>query len=342
MILNCLYEKAGYRVASFPKRGKVMKMKIFLSIVTVVAVFGMCLGVGNAATDPANATYFGVFEDIKAITLKDGHWEGKPFVPGGARRPTAGLLEGFHVAGDLTGDGKPEEAVILWQNSGGSGTYYFLAVLEKKGKELVNIATTPLGDRVQILGGNIRKKRLELKVLRHGPDDPRCCPSQKVLRVWSLKGNKLVPGKTMVLGKFTVKDLGGVVWVLNRIHYKGKPLPPKPRITLVIDGENVHGTAGCNRYRGKARIPEDIVGEIKIVDLMSTKKMCPEKVMALEKRYLEALKGVTGFSFVGNRLVLAYSTGKRGDALDSPDAGDGVGDGKKGHGHDPHPNPREG
>jgi len=292
-----------------------MKIKMFLGMTVGVIFLLMGLGAATAATDPGNATYFGIVEGKKSITLKDGQWKGKPFVSGGASRSTAGLMEGFRVTGDLTGDGKPEEAVILWQNSGGSGTFYFLAVLTRKGNQLVNIATAPLGDRIQILGGGIRDGQIELKVLRHGPKDPRCCPSQKALRIWTLRGNKLVAGKTKILGKFSVRDLGGVVWVLKSMRYKGKPVPSEHRVTLVFDGGKIHGSAGCNRYQGKALIPEDIVGEIKIKGLISTKKACPKEIMALEARYLEALKGSMGFSFVGNRLALTYKAGEKVDTM---------------------------
>ncbi len=292
-----------------------MKSKTLL-ILFICAAFCLAAFSASATTiDPANATYKGIAEGAESITLKNGSWEGKFAASGGTIEAIAGLMKDFRLTGDLTGDGKPEVAVILWQNSGGTGVFYYLAVLAEKNNKADNIATVLLGDRVEILGGEIRDGEIALKILRQGPKDPLCCPSQKVLQTWTLKEGKLIPGKTKVLGKFTLADLGGTIWRLERLRWKDKPLPATPRITLVFQGGKATGVAGCNRYAGKVQMREDIVGEIKITALLTTKKMCDEKVMALERRYLELLKGVMSFGFTGKRLELTYKVGNVIDTM---------------------------
>ena len=111
-------------------------------------------GPGNDAamaptlTAIGNLTFAGIEDG--PVTLVDGLWEGAPFAPGGASRPSVGLAEDFQISGDLDGDGAPETVVVLWQSSGGSGTFDYLAVVGRRRAALVNLGTAPLGDRVQI------------------------------------------------------------------------------------------------------------------------------------------------------------------------------------------------
>ncbi|MCB0173146.1 MAG: LysM peptidoglycan-binding domain-containing protein, partial [Anaerolineae bacterium] len=69
----------------------------------------------------ANATYTGIYDD-QEVTLTDGQYEGEPFVEGGASRPTVNFNPNDVAFGDLNGDGVEDAAVLLSENSGGSGT----------------------------------------------------------------------------------------------------------------------------------------------------------------------------------------------------------------------------
>jgi hypothetical protein len=60
----------------------------------------------DLSTSLANASYQGI-ED-SPVQLENGRWEGKPYVEGGASRPSVGLVEDFSLQGDLDGDGNPE------------------------------------------------------------------------------------------------------------------------------------------------------------------------------------------------------------------------------------------
>jgi len=44
-----------------------------------------------------------------------------------------------------------------------------------------NVATTSIGDRVKVQGGNISEERVELNVIEH--DDPACCPTRAASRI---------------------------------------------------------------------------------------------------------------------------------------------------------------
>ena len=129
----------------------------------------------------ANTTFTGLFED--SVQLVDGQWDGEPFVEGGASRPTAGLVDDFILRGDLTGDGSAESVVLIWTNSGGSGTFDYLAAAGREGESVVILDTAELGDRVKVRSGRIVESRIEIDVVQAGPKDAACCPSQMATRV---------------------------------------------------------------------------------------------------------------------------------------------------------------
>lgn len=136
----------------------------------------------------ANTSYQGIEDE--AVQLSDGLWEGEPYVEHGAARPRVGLAMDFLVRGDVDDDGEDEALVLIWQSSGGSGTFNYIALVEISDGNAVNFATTALGDRVRAERGSIENGVILVDVIEHGPDDPACCPNQKATRHYD---NKLNP-----------------------------------------------------------------------------------------------------------------------------------------------------
>jgi heat shock protein HslJ len=239
------------------------------------------------------------------VTLKDGRWEGEPFVPGGASRPRLTLARDFLLGGDLDGDGSEEAVVLLSESSGGSGSNGYLAVVGRRGEGLVNLGTELVGDRVQIRSARISGRRIELDVVQAGPQDAACCPSQKATRAWALAADGLREVASETTGTLSLADLGGVEWVLTHFGWED-PAPPKPAITLVFEGERIAGSSGCNRYFAGVEVGE-AAGELEIGPTAGTRMACPEAEMALEDRYLKALGRVVRFGFATGRLALTWS-----------------------------------
>jgi len=154
-----------------------------------IVLASACTG-ADVSVDPAQSTYSGIFDE--PVKLVAGRYEGAPFVAGGASRPVVMLLETPRASGDLTGDGEPESAVVLAANSGGSGTFVYLAVLGRSGAEPANLATVFLGDRVRVSELQIESGALSAQILAHAPGDPSCCPSEQIVRRWRLAGGELV------------------------------------------------------------------------------------------------------------------------------------------------------
>lgn len=251
----------------------------------------------------ANATYFGILSE--PVTLTDGRWEGRPFVEGGASRPTVGLIDHFILIGDLDGDGADEAAALLWESSGGSGTRLYLAALGARDRDISNLATTLIGDRVQVRSGAIESGLIVLDLIRPGPEDAACCPTEKALVSWALNERSLVLVGEEKTGTLSLADLEGTEWVLVELGWD-QPLPDDAGITLVFDDARVSGRGGCNSYFAGATAFSP--GDLAFNGMGATRMACAQELMDLERRYLKTLAGTSRFSFLAGRLVLGCDT----------------------------------
>ena len=254
--------------------------------------------------DLANATYVGIFD--QPVRLTNGRWEGESFVPGGASRPSLQLIDDFWANGDLDGDGTPEAVVFLTESSGGSGSRVYFAAVGWRAGQPVNVGTALIGDRVQLRTLRLVDDRVELNVVQQGPEDAACCPTQKATRTWKLEPGGLAEVASQVRGRLSLVDLAGVEWTLTHFAWND-PVPNGLAITLTVEDGRIAGSSGCNRYF--AGIEESQPGSVNVSAIGSTRMACPEEVMEIESRYLEALGGVTKYSFLAGRLALSYQSG---------------------------------
>lgn len=255
--------------------------------------------------DLANATYAGIFDE--PVRLTNGRWEGEPFVPGAASRPSLQLIDDFWANGDLDGDGTPEAVVFLAESSGGSGSRVYIAAVGWRAGQPVNVGTALIGDRVQLRTLRLVDDRVELDVVQQGPEDAACCPTQKATRTWKLESEGLGEAAPQITGRLSLVDLGGVEWSLTHFDWN-EPAPTGLAITLTVEDGQITGSSGCNRYF--AGIEESQPGSVTVSAIGSTRMACPEEVMEIESRYLEALDGVTKYSFLAGRLALSYQSGE--------------------------------
>ncbi len=250
--------------------------------------------------EAARATYSGIYDH--AVILTDGVYEGVPFAEGGASRPRVELIEEFELAADLDSDGSEETVVLLAESSGGSGTFGYLAVLAREDGVVANVATAPLGDRVQIRSWGHDGKTIVVGVVQAGPEDAACCPSQVAVRRWTLGPDGLAEEPAEIEGELSLPILEGVEWRLASLDMD-EEAPQEPAITLVIDGDRIGGSSGCNRYMGRIS-PGRTAGDVSLGPLAGTRMACPQEIMNLEQRFLGLLGKVTRFSFHLGRLAL--------------------------------------
>lgn len=252
----------------------------------------------------ANLAYSGLF-DGEPVTLTGGEWTGEPYVEGGASAPRAGLVQGFSLRGDLDGSGDEETVVLIWTQTGGSGTFDYLAVLDHDGAAAVhNRATVPLGDRVKLRSAAISAGTVVLETVEAGPGDAACCPGQKLRRTFALKANAMNETATEDQGRLSLADIEGD-WVLTRMGRDGA-VPDGIEIILTFAGETIGGKSACNRYSGSVAMG-DTPGSLYLAGpLAGTRMMCPGPQMEWEDRYLHALNHLSGFSFQATHLVLTW------------------------------------
>lgn len=295
--------------------------RLFMAGVVTVSVVLACSpqnGQDGAASDPqpvsvprrgvpvmdelANLGYAGIHEE--AVTLSNGRWEGEPYEEGEASRPVVGLVDDFYLHGDLDGDGSSEAVVILWESSGGSGSNSYMAVVSRRDGSPVNTATVLIGDRVQLRAGRIKDVLIELDVVQRGPNDAACCPAETVSRVWEMDKDELNEITGQATGRLSLADLEGQQWLLQGMS-RDEPVPPGLEVTLNFMNGRVSGHSACNRYFGSVTAGES-PGDITLSQIGSTRMACPPEAMEFEDSYLQALSGVTRFSFLNGKLVLSW------------------------------------
>ena len=261
---------------------------------------------GLSQQELANATYQGIYEE--PVTLTDGKYEGEPFVEGGASRPTVTLIPGPIAYGDLNGDGQAEAVVLLAESSGGSGTFVYLAVVANQDGQPVNVATTLLGDRVQVNSMQIENNQLVVDMVQAGPDDPMCCPSQQVIKTYELQGGQLVEVSSQeVAGASaeTPQTLEGSSWILTTLNGDA-PLPETAITANFAEDGTVSGSDGCNVYNAAYQVDGN---NISITPGVSTIMACVEPVMNQATEYLTALESAATYQIQGDTLELRDAGG---------------------------------
>jgi heat shock protein HslJ len=279
-----------------------------LAAVVVMAVVPAAVSAGSCRLlDPAilrNIPYGGIYDN--AVTLRDGVYEGEPFVPGGAARPRVELVDmppGFH---DLDGDGIEDAALLLAESSGGSGVFTWLAVVSCRAGGAVNVGTASLGDRVMVRSFAGRDGGIVTELVVAGPGEPLCCPTRKVTNTYRMRDGKFLLSSSEDQGILSLADLEGITWRLARLG-RSERVPEGVKVTAVFGGGTISGTGGCNRYTAAVTGTGPLA--ISVGHAASTRMACPDPAGSFEGRYLSALQAANRFGFHLGNLVLHYRMG---------------------------------
>ena len=136
-----------------------------------------------------NAEYMSEWVPSGTVRLSDGEYR-EPAAPGSAMETVVMLTE--DVAFGQIADGREAAAAILVTDPGGSGTFYSLALVVMEDGVPANIASTALGDRVQIQDIYFQDGEIVVRMITQGPNDPMCCPTQEVVQTYVLEDGELV------------------------------------------------------------------------------------------------------------------------------------------------------
>jgi len=143
-----------------------------------------------------------------------------------------------------------------------------------------------------------------LDVLQQGEGDAACCPSQLAIRTWSMVDGQLLEGEMEITGILSLDTLAGTEWVLTDLN-RNVPISEEAEVSLAFAEGQISGISACNRYSAGVEQGE-APADLKIGPARSTRMACPGALMELENKYLDALTHVTGFSFLGGKLVLTW------------------------------------
>jgi hypothetical protein len=124
----------------------------------------------SSVAAPAEVKNITVTLDGDTVTLNDGVAE-KPAAPGSAAQNTVRIV-GEPVMGDATGDGRADAALLLENDPGGSGTFYYavLAVDDDGSYRATNAVS--LGDRIAPRGVEFTDGRFVYRYLERRPGEP--------------------------------------------------------------------------------------------------------------------------------------------------------------------------
>ena len=186
----------------------------------VAAIFAVGLLVASAparAQEEAAAPTDGELRRLTLEHLRDGHYQlpllGDEETPirfragqrsirygvGATERVHVGLIGDLVAFGDLDGDDVADAAVVVFVNTGGSGTFIHLLAMRDREGTPVQAGREFLGDRVRVERLTISGSHIFTTMLAHGPGDGLCCPSIEIGRAFTLQGSRLVPTRALVI-----------------------------------------------------------------------------------------------------------------------------------------------
>ena len=279
----------------------------------------LCLLHGGATTAPPkeplsleslrNATYRGFESVATGIPLRDGLWEGEPYVAGGATLPQAHMLEDLYVSGDLDQDGRLETAVLINYAPGGTGDFLYLAIVQEQEGLPVNITTAMVGDRPRVRDFAIEGEEIHLDLIQAGQEDGMCCPGDVVTRTWTFDGQRLEEQPLeQAAERLSPTLLAGQSWQLKRWRHEEPVVSPAP-ITLSYENGTLSGHAGCNRFFASIKAGST-PGDVTIAEIGTTRMSCADQtITAAEQRFLEQLLQVTQLSWYAGTMTFAYGQG---------------------------------
>ena len=141
----------------------------------------------------ANMTYRSELAPSGEATLVDGTYEDAD------NRIVVTLATEPGAYGTL--NGQDAAAVLIVEESGGSGSFTNLAIVVDQNGTPVNVASALLGDRVDVTSLAIENDLVSLELIRQGPGDPMCCPAELARVRYTLDSDQLAVVDETVLGQ---------------------------------------------------------------------------------------------------------------------------------------------
>lgn len=140
-----------------------------------------------AGFNPLSATYL---IDNEPVILVNGKAQ-TPAAPGSAEQVITNVF-GQPAIGDLNGDGKADAAMIVTQEPGGSGTFYYVVAAIDTASGTVGTNAVLLGDRIAPENITVQNGRIIVNYADRNPGEPMSTPpSVGVTKYFSLNSSTL-------------------------------------------------------------------------------------------------------------------------------------------------------
>lgn len=140
------------------------------AVAVLIAVMRSSLNHQEPQDVPSAAQNLAVTIDQQNFTLRDGVAK-LPAAPGSAAQNTLRVV-GALVPGDINGDGKLDTALLLANDPGGSGTFYYAVIAVNDGDGYRASNALALGDRIKPLGIDFAAGRFAYRFLEREPGEP--------------------------------------------------------------------------------------------------------------------------------------------------------------------------
>lgn len=211
---------------------------------------------------------------------------------------------GENSIADLNNDGTNEMVVILSQETGGSGTFYYAAVISSDNKRNKGSNAVFIGDRIKTKNIEINNEEIIINYLdRQENESMSALPTLKVSKVLQYQNN--------TLSEKTISDaLVGKTWYWEQtIMNNGELTTPDKKdtfsITFGLDGK-LSITTDCNNSSGPYKRDNN---KLEFGLLMSTHMYCDG---SQENDFIKSLTEVNSFFINENDqlvLMLKYDSG---------------------------------
>jgi heat shock protein HslJ len=221
--------------------------------------------------------------------------------------PDSAIELSISLGEDLAFDrARQRAAAILIASPGGSGTFYELALVEADGAPR-HVASATLGDRVLIESLSFDGDEIVVEMVTQGPEDPMCCPTQRVRVRYALQEGRLVEISRQVLDREEGGEPGsplvGRTWTWQRfLSGDGSEIEvdDPARYTLTLGPDGVYQVkADCNLSSGAYTLAD---GSLLLEPGPTTLAECGPD--SLSDRYLTLLGHVRTYVLEGEQLYL--------------------------------------
>lgn len=266
-------------------------------------------GTAISTSTPKNATYLFGDEEIR---LTDGRFA-RATAPGSATMETIEIF-GEPVFADLDGDKDEDAAMFVVQNSGGSGTFYYVALAINANGEYRGTNAMLLGDRIAPQNINVIEGRAVANFAERKAGEPfTTAPSvgKSIYVQYDPKTNEIGEWVKDFEGEADIQSmsLSMKTWEWIRTEYSdGKTLSPKKAgkftLTFKSDGSVSVGT-DCNAMGGTYTTANN---SLLFGEMVSTLMFCDG---SQEEEFSSMLSLVSQYSFTGKgELVLRLKDNK--------------------------------